>query len=187
MPQDDMKLKEALEMATRMDAQQREENTALMDDDINRFLKTIGMIESSGGKNFGHPTIRSGIHRGHNAAGTYGLMPNTVNEVLNRMRIQGNITPELKALQDLGPGRVKQEIENNPELEEKIASQLAKHVLKKQGDEEKAAYSWFQGHNLDPKDIEKRGYQDHDYVQKFRKFKNMLNQPDEEDIDLNRR
>lgn len=198
MPQDDMKLKEALEMATRMDAQQQEVDETLQRETQMKeqqqkqakkdmFLKTLGMIESSGGSNFNHPKIQSGIHKGHKAAGTFGLMPNTITETLNRMRINGTLTPELKALQSLGPRRVKEVIESNPEIERQIADKLAEHVLQKQGDEEKAAYSWFQGHNLSPEEIEQRKYQDHDYVQKYRKFKKMLEQPNDEDIDLNRR
>lgn len=198
MPQDDLKMQEALEMAARMDAQQQDAESSLQieeeeqsrmahQDKRDRFLKTLGMIESSGGLNFAHPEISSGIHQGHRAAGTWGLMPNTVNEVLNRARRDGSLSPELVALQKLGPRRMKAELEANPELERQIAEKLADYVLEKQNDEEKAAYSWFQGHNLSPEDIEKRGYKEHDYVQKYRKFKKMLEQPEDEDIDMSRR
>ena len=111
------------------------------------------------------------MHKGHRAAGTYGLMPNTVYEVLNRIRRQGPMEAEHSALMDMEPDQVKKYLETNPEMEDDLARNLASRVLERQGDEEKAAYSWFQGHNLTPEDIEKRNYQEHDYVQKYRKYK----------------
>lgn len=169
---DDLKMKEALEMARQMDVQEADAQKDMRREMRDRFLKTIGMIESSGGKNFSHPMIHSGMHKGQRAAGTYGLMPNTVNEILDRMRQEGALSPELQSLQELGPRRVKEEIERNPELEQQLADRLAQHVLDKQGeDEEKAAYSWFQGHNLSPEEIEKRKYQEHDYVKKYKKYR----------------
>ena len=59
---------------------------------IDNFLEAIAGVESSGGVNFNHPTIKTGIHKGQRAAGTYGLMPNTVKEVVNRMRLEGNVS-----------------------------------------------------------------------------------------------
>ena len=167
----DDKLNEAYQMAQQMDEQQIDAESDVRDDNINSFLKTIGQIESSGGKNFNHDEIKSGIHKGQRAAGTYGLMPNTAYEVLNRMRRDGEVPQDLAGLSKMDPVQIKQHIETNPDVEQQLASHLAGKVLDDQGNEEKAAYSWFQGHNLSPEDIDRRNYQDHDYVKKYRKYK----------------
>lgn len=145
-------------------------------DKLARFLKIISQIESSGGKNFNHPMMESGIHQGHSAIGQYGLMPNTVNEVINRMQYNKTATPEILQLRDLDPTSLKKTIEQNSELENQIAQSLAQRVLDRQkGNEEKAAYSWNQGHNLKPEAIDSRPYMEHDYVKKFQNIKNALN------------
>lgn len=140
---------------------------------IQSFLNNISQVESSGGTNFNHPIVNSGIHAGQSAIGRYGLMPNTVNEVLNRMRMNGTLTPELHQLQQLDPVTLKTTLEKNPNLEDQIAGTLANKVLTRQPDDETAAYSWHSGHNLKPEDIEQRNYQNDDYVKKYDMYKKM--------------
>jgi len=171
---DDMKRAEAYKLAEQLDMQQEESNAAMRRDEIDEFLGVISQIESSGGTNFNHAQIKDGIHEGHRAAGTYGLMPNTVNEILNRMKNTGSLDPKLEYLDGMNPKEMKVAIENNKEVEEMLAQDLAGKVLDRQGDPEKAAYSWFQGHNLSPKQVKERNYQDHDYVKKYKKIKEML-------------
>ena len=169
--EDDKKI-EAYKLAQQMDEQQGEASAELREDELEKFLNAIGMVESSGGQNFAHKPLTRGIHAGHSAAGTYGLMPNTMNEVLNRLRRQGTDVSDLQHLQTMAPDKMKQEVEANPDIEKRIASELAKHVLERQGgNEEKAAYSWFQGHNLHPKEVDRQKYQEHDYVKKFKKYR----------------
>lgn len=160
----------ALKMAAEMDAELQPQYQQLQNED---FLKIISMIESSGGKNFNHPEIESGIHEGHRAAGRYGLMPNTMKEIANRMAQEGKLSDEVQNITNLPADQMKAAIEKNPMYEQQLAEYLAGKVLERQhGDEEKAAYSWFQGHNLSPKEIEERGYKDHDYVKKFNEYRN---------------
>jgi len=140
---------------------------------IQNFLNTISQIESSGGKNFDHQQMKGGIHSGDKAIGRYGLMPNTVNETLNRLRMSGQLTPELAELNKLDSATLKSTLEGNPGLEDQIAKSLADRVLAKQQDEEKAAYSWNQGHNLTPERIAERPYQEHDYVKKYNAYKKL--------------
>jgi hypothetical protein len=144
----------------------------MSNDNVKRFLKIIKQIESSGGKNFKHNTMKSGIHKGSSGIGNYGLMPNTVSEVLTRIRRSGKITPELAELQKLNPSEFKSHLEANPNQEEQIAEALAELVLARQQDEEKAAFSWNQGHNLTPDKVEKSDYKNADYVKKFNQYKN---------------
>lgn len=147
------------------------------------FLKAIQQIESSGGTNFKHPTMQAGIHKGQTAIGRYGLMPNTVNEVLVRMKRNGIITPELQQLEGLDPDTMKQTLEMNPGMEDQIAEVLANKVLDRQGDEEKAAYSWNQGHNLPPERVDQSGYQDSDYVKRFNSVRKLITNNSEEPTD----
>ena len=144
---------------------------SLSDDDINKFLDVIRQEESSGGKDTAHRMIQSGIHEGDSAMGQYGLMPNTVSEMANRAKRQGIASPdELDAIQN--PSIVNQ----NPELENQIAKQLAAKLLNQyHGNQEQAAYGWNQGHNLTPEQVQERDYQQHPYVQKFQKLKQLLN------------
>lgn len=142
---------------------------------VNKFLKTIQMIESSGGKNLNHPEIESGIHEGHRAIGGYGLMPNTVQEIATRMKRKGISDDQMRKITSLPPDQMKTTVEQNPDYEQAMAEFLANHVLnKQQGDEEKAAYSWFQGHNLSPERIQEQNYQDHDYVKKYNRYRKLF-------------
>ncbi len=138
---------------------------------IKAFLDKISAIESSSGKNFNHREMESGIHKGTSAIGRFGLMPKTVDEVLNRSKQMGMMSSDLKQLSKMSPDEKKDFLEANPEIEYKLAEQLAAHVLnKQQGDEEKAAYSWLYGHNLTPENIGRRDYMEDPYVQKYKKL-----------------
>lgn len=139
--------------------------------EIDKFLEAIAQIESAGGKYTTHKTMSSGIHKGQSAIGTYGLMPNTVNEIASTSDDE-----EIRALQELSPKEKKRMLESNPDLENKVARVLADRVITNQGgDLAKAAYSWNQGHNLTPDKIEKRNYEEHPYVEKFRKLAGKMN------------
>lgn len=140
---------------------------------VKSFLKTISKVESSGGKNFKHPTMKAGIHKGNAAIGRYGLMPNTVNEVLNRLKRAGSLTPDLEKLKELDAASLKSHLETNPHVEDQIAEALAQKVLDRQQDEEKAAYSWNQGHNLSPERIAGSSYQKADYVKRYNEYKKL--------------
>lgn len=164
-------LKKALEMARTMDEQEAVGQASIREDNITDFLDPIGQIESSGGKNFNHRLMTSGPHKGHRAIGTYGLMPNTVDEIINRMTEDGTITDEIAALKNMSPEEKKRVIEENPNYENRLARYLAGRVLDRQHDPEKAAYSWIQGHNLTPQEIDAKNYKDHDYVKKFNRFR----------------
>lgn len=139
------------------------------------FLDTISMIESSGGVNFNHPEIQSGIHEGQRAIGSFGLMPNTVKEIVKRAEMEGSATPVMRSIASESPAVMKDFLEQNPEIEYELAEKLARKVLQKQGDPEKAAYSWFMGHNLSPKEVESRDYKKTDYVKKYQKFNKLRN------------
>jgi hypothetical protein len=129
------------------------------------FLDAISQIESSGGTNLNHPVIQTGPQAGQQAIGSYGLLPNTVQELSNRARIQHQMTPEIAAA-----SRNPASIESNPELERQYANQLANRVLNRTDDPRMAAYAWNSGSNLTPDQIRERDYMNDPYVQKFSKI-----------------
>lgn len=153
------------------------------------FLKTISQLESSGGQDTDHPEIRSGLQAGTAAMGRYGLMPNTVKEIINKRRQEGTITQPIQDLDGMNPHEMKTAIEANPDLEDDLANSLAMKVLRNQmGDEDKAAYSWHQGDNLKSEDISTQKLNDSNsaggqYVQKFRRIKDQLAQPVQDNQD----
>jgi hypothetical protein len=128
------------------------------------FLNAISQVESSGGQNLNHPVIQNGLQAGQQAMGSYGLLPNTVQELTNRARLQGQMTPQMAAA-----SRNPASIESNPDLEKQYANQLANRVLTREQDPYMAAYAWNSGHNLTPDQIRERDYMNDPYVQKFSK------------------
>lgn len=117
-------------------------------EDIERFLHYISQIESSGNKNLEHPVISTGLHKGDQAEGQYGMMPKTMDELENRYpsSFDENSTPD------------------------DYAKKLAEKVLTRaNGDETLAAGLWNQGHNTrlthqvplkDPADVRNSEYAD---------------------------
>ena len=139
---------------------------------IQDFLSKIEQIESSGGKDTDHPVItKDNLQQGTKAIGRYGLMPNTIKELVNRRRIRGTVSPEMKDVSQMDPESMKSYIEANPGLEDTFANDLANHVVQKQqGDPDKMAYSWQMGHNLQPDEITPEVLDSSDYVQKYRRL-----------------
>lgn len=141
------------------------------------FLAKMAEIESSGGKNFEHQEIRdpSSIHKGDRAIGTYGFMPNTVKELINRRRLRKTITPDMQDTDSLDSEQMKEALENNPELEKQLADDMYEHLKNKMvGDEEKMAYGWQYGHNTDPNKLPAKKLNETDRIQKFRLLKKVI-------------
>lgn len=140
-----------------------------MDDQIAKFLEKIKMIESSGGIDLNHKPMTEGIHQGHSAYGSYGLMPNTIQELVNRKKQQEPLDSEYKKIDKEDPNYIKAVLHGNPELEQALAKQLAERLLQRTaGDEEKAAYGWNMGHNTPVENITPEKLNSNDYIQKFR-------------------
>ena len=143
------------------------------DKNIDDFLNTISINESSGGKNLNHKKMKSGMHAGDSAVGQYGLMPNTIKEMARRM---GPDSP-MAQYANMDNKKLAQAIKANPDHENQIAKFMANHLHDKfGGDENKMAYSWFQGHNLtnDHFNTSHKDYMNHDYVEKYNKHKSQI-------------
>jgi hypothetical protein len=158
---------------------------------LDKFLWNVQQIESSGGKNTKHLPIKQGRFKGMRAMGKWGLLKPTVSELVNRMRLAGELTPEYQKLDQMPRDQMDEHLKKNPEMELHLVRRLAEHVLKRQnGDEHKAAYAWLNGHNLFPQNIKKEHLINSDYVSKYKAF-NKLNpfKPQERQIanvDLNK-
>jgi len=170
----DKRLEEALNIAQQMDIQSEESRSGVDMEKLYRFLQIIKQIESSGGVDTDHALIPKGIHEGHRAIGSYGLMPNTIQEIGRRMDKEGTLTQEMDKFTHMQPEEMKQALESRPDVEQQFAEALGKKILGQHGDEEKAAYGWFQGHNISPERMKEEPYQDHFYTERYRNLKNKL-------------
>jgi len=113
------------------------------------FLRKTAEIESSGGKNLDHATIKSGVHAGDSAKGRYGLMPNTLDELRNRMLREKLQVPQLD-LKTATKEQIAEAVVNNPELEDMFATQLLRTIKSRGVDDTTANYMWEYGHNKIP-------------------------------------
>lgn len=153
------------------DMQEREDKKA-------QFLSDMSQIESSGGLNTAHKMIQSGIHAGEKAVGQYGLMPNTINEMVNRMKSEGNEPYEIHVMKLAGKPddqEMANEVATNPELERSIAERLYNHVNDKyMGDQDKMNYAWQMGHNTPSEQITVEKLEDNPRTEKFKKLHQVL-------------
>lgn len=148
----------------------------MVDDRVKQFLSRISQLETSGGKNLNHKVITDGLQSGQKAIGRYGLLNNTIQEVLNRKRMAGDINPDLAALRNQDQEAVRAALTERPELEDEIAGSLAERILdRNEGNDAAAAYSWLNGSNLAPERITTDKLVNSDYVQKYQKLLNAEN------------
>lgn len=143
---------------------------------IDNFLKTISMNESSGGKNLNHKKMTSGIHAGDSAIGEYAFMPNTVKNIANTL----DEKHPLRNYSKMSNQKIAQQLGKNPKHQRELAEHLANKLHDRfGGDENKMAYAYNQGHNLQPSHFENehKDYLNHEYVQKYNKNKQPSEQP----------
>jgi hypothetical protein len=137
------------------------------DADLDKFVKDMSMLESSGGINTDHKTMQHGIHAGDAAVGSYGFMPNTVDDIITRYK---TLPEEYKGLTT---GELKERL--TPEQEQALANQLGHHILSRQkGDKDRAAYAWQYGHNLTPDRIDPNALQNNERVRRYRNLQKLL-------------
>ena len=138
---------------------------------LKKFKAIIRQLESSDGKNLNHAPVASGLNKGQQAGGAYGILPNTLNNFVASGKNKGElIDPRLDAMSKLPPEVVTQILNEDRELDDKAADLGMGQVLPRADwDEEKAAYGWNTGHNRDYKNLSPE-YKDFDYVQKYRKL-----------------
>lgn len=159
----------------------------MMENSRKKFKDVIRMLESSGGKNTKHKTIQSGLHEGDTAGGDYGIMPNTMDEMLTRNPIP--YSPKyIKKLKVLEPDQKKQLIEENPQFQELMADRVYDKIKDTVGEDElKQAAAWTYGHNRPAKDpfYTSGKYLDTDYVKKYKKLAPQFEEPNRDVADMN--
>lgn len=140
------------------------------------FLKLISMLETSGGQNLEHKEIKHGIHKGDTAIGSYGLMPNTIQEIVKREQKRGPLEEALTEIAKKDPNFIKQYFLDNPDSESIIAGKLVDKIGLE--NPEKSAYMWNRGHNIDPNDITDDKLDNSEYVKRFRMLMNPIGKAD---------
>lgn len=135
--------------------------------DHHKMLNTISQVESSGGKNTNHAIGGGPIHGNERAFGKYGLMPETIREV-----IKGN--KDLKARYSkalaLKGDVFNKYMADNKGLEDQIADRHLAHLEKHFGkDPDTLGYAWLEGihgtHNAKDKGVD---IKNHWHVRKIR-------------------
>lgn len=119
--------------------------------DLPTMKYVIEQLESTGGYNTNHKTITYGIHNGHRAVGSLGLMLNSAKEMAMRRKLK-NTADELD-LQLINEITKQEEFEEfitkNPHKYENYTNDLLKLVhTRSGGDLFIAAVMWRWGHNL---------------------------------------
>jgi hypothetical protein len=143
--------------------------------DKQKFLELIRQIESSGGKNVNHRVMASGTHKGQAAMGEYGIMPKTAEEFIGRRKRRGQFGPDEALMEQMSPKELKEFLAGQDRIEQNLAGDIAEHALRRsKGDDEKAAYMWNMGHNKDASDIDSKKLDKSDYVNKFRRLKELV-------------
>ena len=143
--------------------------------DKKEFLDIIRQIESSGGRDLKHDTLQSGIHKGDAAMGEYGIMPKTAQEFIKRRELKDQFGPDEALMRQMNPEQLKEFLADQNRVEQNLADDIATRVLKRSnGDAEKAAYMWNQGHNKLASSIDEEDLNNADYISKFRKLRNSL-------------
>ncbi len=100
------------------------------------------------------------MHKGTAAVGDYGLMPLTAQDLDRQYSIN--------ELQGMSKEEVQKKLEQNPELQKRLAETLASKLLKN-NPEEVAAHKWLHGQYSNPssKELEKS-----ERIRKFRVLSN---------------
>jgi hypothetical protein len=158
--------------------------TELDDNKLDNFLLLQQGLESSFGQNKNHKVIKSGIHKGDKAVGSYGLLPNTIKDVLTKagseINVLGKLVPaenrqQFKDLAKLDKQELAKMVENDPAFEKTIARLLAKEVLfKNKNDLERATYAWEKGSNLTHSKIDPKKLEQSDRIKRARELQKEL-------------
>lgn len=113
-------------------------------------LFAIAQVESSGGKNISHRTIKNpnSVHFGHKAGGAFGLMPHFVALTVSKDDALKQKYPQLAELaSDVGKNhhKITELLNSNPELDKDVATTAFKYIKKKTINPDHAFYAWYNG------------------------------------------
>lgn len=129
--------------AAQYQAQQPTKKKGSTDNFKEKMLRTISSVESTGGTDYNHKKVESGLNAGHTAAGEYGLMPLTTKDIVG---MHPHLNQKYGHLLDMSPDQVKQELEKSPNMQREIAGAHVKRLAKIFGnDPAKIGYAWING------------------------------------------
>jgi hypothetical protein len=140
---------------------------------LDGFLWTIMQLESSGGKYLKHKLNERmkqnpHLYQNETAVGRWGLLPNTIREFINRMKLSNTLNPDYIPLKDMNSDELAEHFIKNPQHELDFARMVAHHVLSNnKNDIKRAAYAWINGHNLKFHQISNTHLNSSPYIKKF--------------------
>lgn len=115
----------------------------------NPHLWSIAQIESSGGKNLKHDTLKEGLHAGMTAGGPWGMMPKTAQYVVGLSKKLAQKYPDVAAaVKDVDKNHksITDKFNKDPQAAYDFARTLYNHIHKSQkGDPDKVIHSWHYG------------------------------------------
>jgi hypothetical protein len=130
-------------------------------------LHAIAQIESSNGRNKNHKTVVVGRQRGTTAAGSYGLMPYSVLEL---MKYDFYVGQKYAFLSGMTPNEITNYLNSDILADREIASRMWKR-LRRRDSAEVSACSWYRGRGNCENASDEELLAD-EYVQKFEKILN---------------
>lgn len=146
------------------------------------LLGAIGQVESSGGKNLSHKTVRdkNSIHYGHTAGGIFGMMPATAALIIKKDPNLASKYPELaEAAKDLDKHHTKftEAFNKDPRIAADFAISLYNRNKGKTISDEQLVYSWLNGLKGAWQALKDKGHDaisNHEYVKKVMSHYNKL-------------
>ena len=141
----------------------------------NHILNAIKEVESAGGKNIKHKTVKKGLNKGMYSRSEYGLMPLTIKDTING---NGRLQKKYGNLLTLKGDKFHEEYRKHPNIEKELASRHYDQIAKNFGhDLHKIAYAWLNGISGTKKAVKNgKDIKNHWHVKKVKKaYDNLIN------------
>ncbi len=144
-------------------------------------LTDIAGLETSYGKDLDHKQLESGIHKGDKAIGAFGIMPNTIRDLANKVKnpesdlgraLSSEIElNDVEALKSMDSEQLHGLLASNPQLQQKIGRLLYLEAVQKRGqDPERNAFAWQMGSNIPANKISQQQLDNSPRILKLRKM-----------------
>lgn len=131
-------------------------------------LRHISEIESNSGKNKKHKLVKHGLNKGHRAAGSTGLMPLTIKEIIKK---DTTLNRKYHSITKLNATEITSLVNKDEQIEKEVANSHWRRLTKIfPKNERRRAYAWKNGVTGALRASEKQ-VSDHPYVKKFIKLK----------------
>ena len=125
-----------------------------------KTLEAISIVESRNNSKAKHSIVKKGVQKGHYALGKFGLMPNTIKDIIKKDRLLSLTHSYVLKYNQI---QLKTLIENDIRFEYEIASKLYDRLQKKYKTLDKISYSWLNG------SVKNTSVKNHWYVKRVEK------------------